>query len=129
MPRICPHCGTANDSKATFCGACATQIVSTSTALVPVRNKPALPVLSNREKVTLGSVAVGLVAVAVRVGGALLGQWATRRSDAPPTEQPPTLRVRRRWVVGDRRGPLKWGEEEIEIHDEGERDPSYRISF
>ncbi|MBA3531845.1 MAG: zinc ribbon domain-containing protein [Ardenticatenales bacterium] len=130
MPRICPHCGTANDHKATFCGACATQMVSASTALVPVRNKSALPVLSSREKATIGGVALGVAAVALRVGATLLKQFATR--PATPSSlpaSPPTVLVRRRWVVGDRSGPLNWGEEEIEIHDSGEERGGYRISL
>ncbi len=78
MPRICPHCGTANHNQATFCGACATQMVSTSTALVPTRRKGAPLALSQRDLAAVGSVAVGLAAVALRVGAALLRHAATR---------------------------------------------------
>ncbi|MDQ4075410.1 MAG: zinc ribbon domain-containing protein [Chloroflexota bacterium] len=136
MPRICLHCGTANDNRATFCGACATQMVSTSTALVPVRKKSGLPVLSQKEKATLGSVALGLAAVAIRVGASLLKQVAEEHkpsettSNQPAPQTPPSessIRIRRRWVVGDRYGPLRWGEEEIEIDDNHEDRGSYRI--
>ena len=138
MSRICPHCGTANDRSATFCGACATQMVSTSTALVATRPRSALPVLSQRERATLGSVAVGVAAVAVRVGMALIQQAAERKQQAaapvraaPPTPQAKTRHVvvRRRWVTSDGYGPVRWGEEEIEIEDTGENPGPYTITF
>jgi hypothetical protein len=118
-PRICPHCGTANEPGASFCGACATQLFSTSTALTPVRHKSNLPALTQREKATLGGVAVGMTAVALRVGAALLKQFAERKPNLPAQqapEPPPKLVVRRRWVVGDATGATRWGEEEVEVH-------------
>ena len=119
VTRICPHCGVANDAAAPFCGACATQIASTSRALVRADSAPApLARLSPQDKATIGGVAVGMLALALRVGSALL----QRRSEAPPAlpaaPPPPPgdqIRVRRRWVTGDRDGPQQWGEEEIEI--------------
>ena len=132
-PRICPHCGTANDKQATFCGACATQMVTTSTALVPVAKKSALPVLSQRDKATLGGVALGLAAMALRVGSLLLRQQAAAPKAAAPArpapEGSPALLIRRRWVVGDGSGPLRWGEEEIELHRAADDPATYRISI
>jgi hypothetical protein len=141
MSRICPHCGTANDAYATHCGACATQMVSTSTALVRARPQSRLPVLSQREKATVGGVALGVAAVALRVGLALLKQVAesTASSSRPSTsvEQAPVEAapatpkqgtiIRRRWVVGDSIGPLRWGEEEIEIQPGDDDRGSYRF--
>jgi hypothetical protein len=141
MSRICPHCGTANDTYATYCGACATQMVSTSTALVRARPQNRLPVLSQREKATVGGVALGVAAVAVRVGLAILKHVSesTERAPAPSTsvEQPPaetapasrnqSTIIRRRWVVGDSIGPLRWGEEEIEIQPGDDDRGSYRF--
>ncbi len=134
MPHICPHCGTANDSKATFCGACATQIRSTSTALVPLRKKGALPLLSQSEKATLGSLALGLAAVALRLGTQLLKHVAEEQKPSHPAPLPdaPTggaVRIRRRWVVGDRYGPLRWGEEEIEIDEPRDTGGPLRITL
>lgn len=132
-PRICPHCGTANEPGAVFCGACATQLLSTSTALVAARPKSNLPALSQREKATLGGVALGVTAVAVRVGAALLKQFGGRLAAAAPrrttVEAPPKLLVRRRWVVGDASGPTRWGEEEIEVHHADEDTRSYRVTL
>ena len=118
-PRICPHCGTANEPGASFCGACATQLFSTSTALAPVRQKSNLPALSQREKATLGGVAVGVTAVALRVGAALLKQLVERKPSLPAQQAPepqPKLVVRRRGVAGDATGATRWGEEEVEVH-------------
>jgi hypothetical protein len=133
-PRICPHCGTVNDANVTFCGACATQLVKT-TALVPVSKRPLLPVLSPQQKATLGGVVVGAVAVAVRVGAELLKQ-ATRPA---PSSQPitkatrprddNTIIVRRRWITGDANGPVRWGEEEIEIDRPDGDNTSYTVKF
>jgi hypothetical protein len=135
-PRICPHCGTANSTQATFCGACATQMVSTSRALVPVQRKSALPVLSQRDKATLGGVALGVAALAVRVGAALLKQAATEsRQEAPISPAPApaapsnSIHIRRRWVVGDTTGPVRWGEEEIEIDRPADDTTNYRVWF
>lgn len=128
MSRICPHCGTANDTRATFCGACATQMASTSTALVPVRQASKLPALSQGEKATLGSVALGLAAVALRVGVKLIQQASARpAAPAAPPAASGNLRIRRRWVVGDRFGPQRWGEEEIEVEDTRATPGAYRI--
>lgn len=133
-PRICPHCGTVNDANVTFCGACATQLVKT-TALVPVSKRPLLPVLSPQQKATLGGVVVGAVAVAVRVGAELLKQ-ATR--PAPPSQpltkatrprDDNTIIVRRRWITGDANGPVRWGEEEIEIDRPDGDNTSYTVKF
>lgn len=133
-PHICPNCGTANDTRATFCGACAAQLRSTSTALVPVSKKPAALALSTRDKATLGGVALGLATLALRVGAALLQQVSEQQAQpATPAEgrdpAPSTIRVRRRWVVGDRYGPQRWGEEEIEIDRPEGDSTSYRISW
>jgi hypothetical protein len=141
MSRICPHCGTANDTYATYCGACATQMVSASTALVRARPQSRLPVLSQREKATMGGVALGVAAVALRVGLALLKHVteSNESSSKPspsveqlPTEAAPASRnqstiIRRRWVVGDSIGPLRWGEEEIEIQPGDDDRSSYRF--
>ena len=142
--RICPHCGTANDQQATYCGACATQIVNRSTALLPVPKKSLLPVLSQRDKATLGGVALGIAAMAVRVGLKLLEHAAeskektanpmaaTKQTTLParvnrnPT---PALVIRRRWMVSHGTGPPSWGEEEIEIHRQDNDPNSYRISL
>ncbi|MGB0388305.1 MAG: DUF7577 domain-containing protein [Ardenticatenaceae bacterium] len=140
--RICPHCGTANDKQATFCGACATQIVTRSTALVRVPKKNTLPVLSQRDKATLGGVALGIAAMAVRVGINLLKHAADSKQAKellPATQstlparvtQPgsPSLLIRRRWVVSDGTNPPRWGEEEIEVHRQDNDPNSYRISL
>lgn len=130
--RICPRCGAANDPDATFCGACATQMVVTSTALVHVPRKSALPVLSQREKATLGGVALSLAAIALRVGTQLLKQ-ASRPQPAPLSpsrpahEGSPDLIIRRRWVINDGNNPPQWGEEEIEIHRPSDSAPPYRL--
>jgi hypothetical protein len=101
-----------------------------------------MPVLSQREKATLGSVALGLAAVAVRVGTRVLRHVVEERREkekepsvkaelAPPAPAPGIV-VRRRWVVGNSFGPLRWGEEEIEIDDRrgATGDPgSYQITF
>lgn len=133
-PRICSHCGTVNDANVTFCGACATQLVKT-TALVPVSKRSLLPALSPQQKATLGGVVVGAVAVAVRVGAELLKQ-ATRPA---PSSQPMTktmrprddntIIVRRRWITGDANGPVRWGEEEIEIDRPDGDNTSYTVKF
>ncbi|MGH2543986.1 MAG: hypothetical protein ACRDIB_14390, partial [Ardenticatenaceae bacterium] len=121
------------------CGACATQILSTSTALVRVAPKGGLPALSQREKATLGSVAVGLTAVALRVGVRLLKQAVAQRTEKkerpvapvePPTPTPRTgVMIRRRWVIGNSLGPLRWGEEEIQIEEPRDDRGAYRIIF
>ena len=142
--RICPHCGTANDQQATYCGACATQIVKRSTALVRVPKNRALPVLSQRDKATLGGVALGIIAMAVRVGIKLLQHTAASQEKTGKTVQPttqttlparvnsnakPALVIRRRWMVSNGSGPPSWGEEEIEIHRQDNDPNSYRISL
>jgi len=143
--RICPHCGTANDQQATYCGACATQIVNRSTALVRVpKKKSLLPVLSSRDKATLGGVALGIAAMAVQVGVKVLEHMAesnkkTSKLTQPangaglatrqPTTGEPALVIRRRWVMNDGIGPTRWGEEEIEVHQPNHDGNSYRISF
>ena len=144
--RICPHCGTANDQQAAYCGACATQIVNRSTALVRVpKKKSLLPVLSSRDKATLGSMALGVAALAVQVGMKVLehmaeaNQQKSKLSQPTPqtglaTRQPtttgePALIIRRRWVMNDGIGPTRWGEEEIEVHQPNRDGNSYRISF
>lgn len=134
-PRICPHCGTVNETNVTFCGACATQLVK-STALVPVSKRPLLPALSPQQKATLGGVVVGAVAVAVRVGAELLKHAANRPT---PQTQPlakasrphadNTIIVRRRWMVGDNNGQIRWGEEEIEIDRPAGDNTSYTVKF
>lgn len=130
--RICPRCGAANDPDATFCGACATQMVVTSTALVHVPRKSALPVLSQREKATLGGVALSLAAIALRVGSQLLKQAGRPQPPAPLPSRPapdgsPDLIIRRRWMVHDGNNPPQWGEEEIEIHQPGDSSLPYRL--
>lgn len=133
-PRICPHCGTVNEANVTFCGACATQLVKT-TALVPVSKRPLLPVLSPQQKATLGGVVVGAVAVAVRVGAELLKQASRSTTTAQPlakssrSRDDNTIIVRRRWMVGDRNGQIRWGEEEIEIDRPAGDDTSYTVKF
>lgn len=133
-PRICPHCGTVNDTNVTFCGACATQLVKT-TALVPTQKRTLLPVLSSQQKATLGGVVVGAVAVAVRVGMELLKQTSRPASDTQPlvkssrARDDHTIVVRRRWMVGDNSGQIRWGEEEIEIDRPVGDDTSYTVKF
>lgn len=136
VQRICPHCGTANELDVTYCGACATQIASTSTALVPLQKKGLLPVLSQTEKATLGGVAFGLAAMAVRVGVALLKQATSATPEpaaplapAPKRDGEPDIRIRRRWMVNDGFNPPRWGEEEIEVHRRPDDPSSVRISF
>lgn len=142
--RICPHCGTANDQQATYCGACATQIVNRSTALVRVpKKKSLLPVLSSRDKARLGGVALGVAAMAVQVGMKVLEHMAessnkkgkltqpttqTGLATRQPTTGEPSLVIRRRWVMNDGIGPTRWGEEEIEVHQPNDGN-SYKISF
>ncbi len=131
MARICPNCGTANDSRVTFCGACAMQLLSTSTALVRARSGRLLPVLSQREQATVGGIVLGLAAVALRVGTAVLKQLAEQQQPAqeppPAAERPQGTVIRRRWVVGDRNGPVRWGEEEIEVQRGSDEHGSYRV--
>lgn len=133
-PRICPHCGTANEGNVTFCGACATQLVTT-TALVPVRKSSQLPALSPQQKATLGGMVVGALAVAVRVGAEILKHSARPASRTQPlakSNRPrddKTIVVRRRWITGDANGPLRWGEEEIEIDRPDGDTTSYTVKF
>lgn len=131
-PRICPHCGTVNEANVTFCGACATQLVKT-TALVPVSKRPLLPALSPQQKATLGGVVVGAVAVAVRVGAELLKQASRPTTQLPAknsrSRDDNTIIVRRRWMVGDRNGQIRWGEEEIEIDRPAGDDTNYTVKF
>jgi hypothetical protein len=133
-PRICPHCGTVNDGNVTFCGACATQLIKT-TALVPIPKRPLLPVLSSQQKATIGGVVVGAVAVAVRVGVELLKQASRPAPQAQPLAKSTrarddnTIIVRRRWMVGDNNGQIRWGEEEIEIDRPLGDDTSYNVKF
>lgn len=138
--RICPHCGAANDREASFCGACASQI-TTSAALVRLPKKSFLPVLSSRDKAALGSVAVGVTAMALRVGTAIFNYMQEQQSAkalakpkkaqplAPRPEEAPAVRIRRRWVIHDGSGTPRWGEEEIEVHSENNASTSYRISL
>ncbi len=139
--RICPHCGTANDQQATYCGACATQIVNRSTALVRVPEKNSLlPTLSSRDKARLSGVALGIAAMAMQVGMKVLEHMAesnNKTSKSAPSElatRPsktgePSLVIRRRWVINDGINPTKWGEEEIEVHQPNNDGQSYRISL
>lgn len=129
--RICPHCGTVNEANVTFCGACATQLVTT-TALVPVSKRPLLPVLTPQQKATLGGVVVGAVAVAVRVGAELLkhaARPATTANTLPARRADNTVVVRRRWMVSDNNGYTRWGEEEIEIDRPQGDDTTYTVKF
>ena len=131
--RICPHCGTVNDGNVTFCGACATRLVTT-TALVPIAKKPLLPVLSTQEKATLGSMAVGVVAVALKVGAEIFKQMNRPESAALATTSQKgrdgnTVIIRRRWTEGDNQGRVRWGEEEIEIDRPAGDDTTYTVKF
>ena len=138
--RICPHCGAANNKEASFCGACASQLTK-STALVRIPKKSFLPTLSSRDKAALGSVAVGVTAMALRVGKTILEHMLEQQSSkavakpkkaqplAPSVEEAPALRIRRRWVIHDGSGTPSWGEEEIEVHNANNASTSYRISL
>lgn len=129
IERICPNCHVANPIEAVYCGACATRLRSTSTALVPHRPAGLGP---HRWREAGAAIAVGLVALAGRAAVELLRRpeliesalraFSPLSHPSPPDDAPlapprqPTLVIRRRWVIGDATGARRWGSEEIEIH-------------
>ncbi len=133
-PRICPRCNTVNESNVTFCGACATRLVTT-TAIVPIAKRPLLPVLNSQQKATLGGVVVGAVAIAVRVGVELLKQsgrpagTSLERTERRAPRDGNTIVIRRRWMTGEGDGPVRWGEEEIEIDRPTDDNTTYTVKF
>jgi hypothetical protein len=112
---------------------------------VRLPKKSFLPVLSSRDKAALSGVAVGVTAMAIRVGTVIFNYMQEQQSSAkalakaktalplaplaPRTEEAPALRIRRRWVIHDGSGTPRWGEEEIEVHSENNASTSYRISL
>ncbi|MCB0075966.1 MAG: hypothetical protein KDD73_01005 [Anaerolineales bacterium] len=142
MSQSCPRCGAINAVNAAICGACTARLTSASTALVPVPKRGALPVLSQGQKATLGSVALGVAALALRIGVSVLQRQddaaatsslapsrRSAKSPAAPTSNEQWT-VRRRWVIGDRDGVQRWGEEEVEVQpSDSQRGTSLRLNL
>lgn len=129
LERICPHCNAANPVEAVYCGACATRLRSSSTALArresgslgPYRWRDAGAALAVGLAALAGRAAVELMRRPELLEGVLRAFTQRARSAVPEVAplappRPPAVVIRRRWVIGDASGTRHWGSEEIEIH-------------
>ncbi|MCZ7575107.1 MAG: zinc ribbon domain-containing protein [Ardenticatenaceae bacterium] len=99
IDRICPHCHAANPMEAVYCGACATRLRSSSTALA--RRAPGV-LGPYRWRDAGAALAVGLAALAGRAAVELLRRPElienalrafSQRSRPAPAEEAPSRRA------------------------------------